>query len=509
MATAKAPAQLEAGTLSDFSGGPNFRDSPSELGKTEDYGSYNCTYDERGGAASRLGYVKRNAAALGAAGDLIVNDFYSGLLGNTLTQSGKSLYLGDGAAAVHTFTTKDCVTFTETDSYVVAAHPADGLFYSSDGNVWTQITVANAPTGADGCNCVAAWQGRLFVGLKDGSVHWSNNGDILTWTATDFNEVWTKDQEPIVALHIGSGQDIQGRPGLLVFKQRSVYRINDPATGAYTVVDATYGAGGPKAVVGVGAKVIWIGTGGIRWWQENQAEPVDASDLLRPLWKSDQLSFANQSGWCAGRRLNRAYFSCSTINSAVNDLAFEFHPAEGWVAPRSDAMSCYSSSSGSSDLTYGGSPTVDGQVYQLDKGGTDDGSAIVGWFQTRWVVPNGGFQAYLWQVRVHGRGTGTMTIRADYEDGGGTGYAFDLSPSGSDYDNGVLYDSGVDYAIETLQETEAFYSLGAVRQFSLRFAFSSTTTASGRQLFDSTPAPEVGSFGLFGLEYLYVPLGLS
>lgn len=511
----KSGLKLDAGAVSDFSAGPNFRDSPSELARNEDYGSYNCTYDERGGAASRLGSKQRNATALGGVGDLVINDVYSQLLGKWITQSGKSLYLDDVDVAVHTFTTSDCVTFCETDNKVIAAHPVDGLWQSADGSTWTQITGANVPTAP---LCIAVWEAKLWVGLADGTVHWSAAGDPTSWAALDFNPIWTKDQAPIVNLHVGSGQDIQGRPGLLVFKNESVYRINDPATGAYTVIDYSSGAAGPKAVIGVGARVCWIGKRGLFWWREDQAQPVSASDRLAPVWRPEQLSDANQELWCAGRRLNRALFSCSTVNSSVNDLAFEFHPDQGWVAPRSDAMSCYATSTGAGEITCGGSPTVDGQVWQLDSGGKDGaaadgtgGTAITGWFQMRWVVLNGGFQAQLWLVRIHGRGSGTVYVRADYEDGDevGTSTPFDLNPATGTWDDGTVWDDGADWEPTTLQQTQEFDDLGTCRQFSLRFEFTVSGTGAGRQLFGTAPAPIVGEFGLFGLEYLYVPLGLS
>lgn len=501
---ASGGAALEAGSLSNFSGGPNFRDSPSELGPTENYGSWNCTYDERGGVASRLGYVRRQSTPLGTS--LVVNEFYSEILQAFITQAGTGLYTADNTTVRHTFSTNDCCTFAEIENYIIVGHPKDGLWYSSDGVTWTQITAANAPTTA---LCLCTWEAKLFVGMADGTVHWSNAANPLVWTSTDFNSIWTKDQEPIVAMIAGSGQDIQGRPGLIVFKQESVYRINDSGTGAYTVLDTTYGAAGPKAVVGVGARVCYIGKGGIFWWREDQAAPVAAADLLRPLWSSDQLSFQYQNNWCAGRRLNRALFSCSTVNSSINDLAFEFHPDEGWVAPRSDGVVCYSLSS-IDGYTYGGSTTVAGQCYQMDTGGTDDGNSISGYFQTRWVVPNGGFQASLWQVRIHGRGSGTMTVRENFENGGGTLYSFTLSAPGLYYDSGVLYDNPANtYAVVTLQETQPFYDLGTCRQFSLLFSFTVNSTSVGRQLFGNAPAPTVGAFGIYGLEYLYVPLGLS
>lgn len=449
-------------------------------------------------AASILGIY--NAAS--GSGDFIVNDFYSPLLGLTLTQGGTKLYRADNTTSVHTFTTSGCVTFAELGGKVIVGHPVDGLWTSTDGTTWTKIAAPAAPTTA---NCICTWMSKLFVGMADGTVHWSAASDPLTWSATDFNAVWTKDQKPIVALAVGSGQDIQGRPGLLVFKQESVYRINDSGTGAYTVLDTSHGAGGPKAVVGVGARVCWIGKGGIWWWREDQASPVNCSDLLRPLWRNEQLSFNNQGGWAAGRRLNRAYFSCSSLTSTTNDIAIEFHPDEEWVTLRSDAMTCYSVDA--NEQTYGGSPTAPGQVYTLDTGGTDDSQPISGWFQTRWLVPNGGFQAQVWQARLHGRGSGTLEFRKDYEDNG-SDYSFNFLRGGFQYDNGVLYDAGNAYVDVAPAATESFAGFGACRQFSLRFSFSATSTASGRQI-GTAPVTALGEFAVYGVETLFVPLGLS
>lgn len=493
---AKLPG-IEIGQITNFSGGPNFRDSPTELAATESYSAYNVTFDERGGVQSRLGYTKRGSSL---AASLVVNDFYSPLLSGFITQVGTSIYFG--GSSVKTFTTNGCVTFAELGGKVIAGHPVDGLWYSTNGTVWTQITSANAPATA---NCIKTWNAKLFVGMSDGSVHWSAASDPLTWASTDFNEIWTKDQKPIVALAIGSGQDIQGRPGLLAFKQDSVYRINDSGTGAYTVLDTTHGAGGPKAVVGVGARVIWIGRGGIFWWREDQASPVAGGDLLRPLWRPESLSFANQAGWAAGRRLNRAYFSISSTGSSVNDIAIEFHPDEGWVTVGSNAMTCYSMDT--SEQTYGGSPTVNGQMYQLDTGGTDDGTAISGLFQTRWLVPNGGFQAQLWQVRLHGRGSGTMTVRADYANGGGVSRQFALKSPGKTW-GGSRWGGGT-WSSATLALSESFAGLGTCRQFSLLFSFTANATDSGRTLFGNVSQPSVGEFALYGIEALYIPLGLS
>lgn len=499
---ARTAAALKGDTLRDFSGGPDIRDASSQLALNEDSDAWNVTFDERGGVSSRLGYTKDNATAF--SGGAVINQFWSQLLNAKITQAGLSLYLGTTNTARKTFSTDERVTFCELNSVVVACHPTDGLYTSADGVTWTAVADADAPKGV----CVATFQNKVFVGDSTGKVSWSAAGDPTAWTSTDFNKLWEHDQAGIIAMHIGSGQDIQGRPGLLCFKQESTYRINDSATGAYTTVDATVGAASPIAVVGVGSKVYTVGKRGIFWWREDQAGMVDASDQLRPLWET-QTNLEQLALWCAGRKGNRARFSFTRAGSTANDLTLELHTEEGWIAPRSDAMSCYTTSAGASETLYGGSPSVDGQCYVLDSGGTDDGTAISFRFQTRWVQPNAGFQAQVWQIRLHGRGTGTLTVRRDYASAAGDSQPFNLNGVGATYDSGLHYDSGVQYVVPAYQQTQAFYSIGVCRQFSLLFTGETSTTASGPQVLGSGTAPVIGSFGLFAVEWLYVPLGLS
>jgi hypothetical protein len=502
MGRASAPP-LKGDQLRDFSGGPNFRDTEPELAKNEAEDSWNVTFDERGGVSSRLGYAKDNSTPF--SGGVVRNQFWSSVLGAKITQAGASLYLGTTNTARKTFTTSATATFAEINSLIIACHPVDGLFTSADGITWTAVADPDAPIGT----CICAWQNKVFVGKSTGAVYWSAAGDATNWVATDFNKLWEKDQTGIVALHIGSGENILGKPGLLAFKNESFYRIYDSATGAYTTVDATTGAAGPLAVVGVGAKVCFIGKRGIYWWREGLQEAVNASDRFLPLWDASQVNLGQIALWCAGRKRNRAYFSLTRAGSTANDLGIEFHPEQNWLAPRSDAMSCYTTSTGTTETLYGGSPTVSGQTYQLDTTGADDGVAISWRFQTRWIEPNAGFQATMWQARIHGRGTGTLTVRRDYASSGGDDKPFDLTGTYNQYDTGLKYDAGNTYAIPRYQETQAFYSLGLCRQFSLIFSGSSSTTVSAPQVLGAGVAPSVGYFGLSGLEWLFVQLGLS
>lgn len=502
--TATAASALKGGQARDFSGGVNDRDAPPELAANELEDAWNITLDERGGASSRRGFVKYNGVQYDP-GTLTRNIWPSPLLTTTIEQVGAKLYKGTSNTAVKTFTTSELVTFREMNSLVIACHPTDGLFTSPDGTTWTAVASPNAPKGT----CLEVWQNKLYVGRPDGSVHWSAAGDPTTWASTDFNKLWEHDQQPVVALHIGSGQDILGKPGLLAFKLESAYRISDSTTGAYTTIDATVGAAGPLAVVGVGARVVTISKRGIYWWREDQSGMVNASDQLLPLWQPDQINLGQQGLWCAGRKGNRAMFSLTRFGSTANDLALEFHPDQGWVAPRSDAMACYATVAGTNEILYGGSPTVNGQVYQLDTGGADDGAAISWRLQTRWFEINSGFRSTTWQVRVHGRGVGTLTVRKDYASAGGDQRSFNLNGTLNQYDTGLKYDSGVDYSIPAFQNTEAFFNLGLCRQFSLIFSGSSTDVANAPQVLGAGTAPTVGSFGLYGLEWLHVPLGLS
>jgi hypothetical protein len=502
--TAAAANALKGGQNRDLSGGPNIRDAASELAVNEIEDSWNVTFDERGGGSSRLGYSKYNGVVFDAS-QLTRNIWPSPLLTTTIEQAGAKLYKGTSNTVNKTFTAPELVTFREMNSLIVACHPTDGLFTSADGVTWTAVADVDAPKGV----CVEVWQNKLFVGQPSGKVSWCAAGDPTNWVSTDFNKLWEKDQLGIVAMHIGSGQDILGKPGLLCFKNESSYRINDSATGAYVTIDATVGAAGPLAVVGVGSRVITISKRGIFWWREDQDGMVNASDRLLPLWDPGQINFAQQGVWCGGRSGNRAIFSVTRGTSTANDLALEFHPDEGWVAPRSDAMSCYATLGGAGEVLYAGSPTVNGQIYKLNDGGTDDGAGIPYRAQTRWFELNSGFQATVWQLRIHGRGHGTLTTRKDYASAGGDQRNFDLTGTLNKYDTGLHYDSGIMYAIPSSQQTEAFFDLGLCRQFSLLFQGTATTTAQGVQVLGAGTPPAIGEFGLYGFEWLYSPLGLS
>jgi hypothetical protein len=489
--------------LDSFAGGINSRDAASELAANEVIDAWNITFDERGGAASRLGYVKYNGTPYGV--DLIQNEHWSRLLSTKIVNVGAKLYLGTSNTVRKTFTTGERVTFAELGVYVVACHPTDGLFTSTDGVTWTVVADADAPHGT----CVAAWQNKLWVGKPNGSVQWSAIGDPTAWSPTDFNNLWTKDASPVVALHIASGQDIVGRPLLYAFKQESWYVITDPATGAYTVVDATVGAASAISVVGAGPFVYALSRRGIFRAAGAQVGATDMSDRMKPLWDQAQLNLGQLDKWCAGRSRNRARFSLTRAGSTANDLALTLHTEQGWLSAGSHAMSCYSMSSGASDVTYGGSPTVAGQSYQLESGGTDDGAPITGKLQTRWVDLLGGFNASILHAHIRGRGDGFVQVLKNYIVSGDTYPIYMQAAAATRYDTGLHYDSGNSYYVPSEEPTATLGALGAARQMSLLFTFTASTTVAAPQVLNAGAAPQVGAFAVYSVELMEMRLGIN
>jgi hypothetical protein len=304
----------------------------SELVANECEDAWNVTFDERGGVGSRLGYIKDNATAF--SGGLVKNQYWSSLLGQKISQAGASLYLGTTNTVRKTFTTSELATFAETNSLVVACHPTDGLFTSPDGITWTAVADPDAPKGT----CVAVWQNKVYVGQTNGKVSWSAAGDATNWVATDFNKLWEKDQQAIVACTSApartsrAGRACSLQAGVDLPDQRLHHgRLHDrrrdrrrrrAARRRRCRLEGDLRSASAASSGGAKTRPAW------------STRPTGCSRSGR-----DQTNLAQLAIWCAGRKGNRAVFSLTRAGSTANDLALEYHTEQNWIAPRSDAMS--------------------------------------------------------------------------------------------------------------------------------------------------------------------------
>jgi len=507
---AQAGTTLGTVRVREFDGGWNVRDAPGELAPNESPDLWNVTLDERGGITKRLGQAKYNSTVYDAA-NLAKAGFNWISGGKKIIQVGAKLYLDTSNTVRQTFSTSARVGFADFGGKLWVIHPIDGLYSSTDGATYS--SVAGSPKGT----ALTAWQNRLLA-LGDPAqpqrLYASGIGDGTDWLTTaghgwtnDLRE--TQDGAALLGFAASPGMDIIGRAGLIVAKQNSIYRVYDSNTGAYQTLDPNIGFASPLAGVTMNGRTIFLSTQGIFWTDEAKTGGLltPASQKLTPLFTNSQLAYSQAALWCAGTVGDRVKFSLCRNGATANNIALEYHPEQKWIVPGSNACSFYMTDT--NGILYGGSPTVNGQVYQQDTTGADDATAISSWFQTRWFEPNSGFLASLWQMRLNGRGSGSSYVRKDYDLAGGDRFNFALTGDTPTYDSGLLYDSGELYDRLSSQETETFYNLGTCRAFSIRVEETSSLTTTGIQIADAGSEPTVGAWSLYGIDVLHVPLGIA
>ena len=488
----------------DFSGGWNIRDAASELAGNESPDLYNVTLDERGSLGKRLGYVKYNAGAFGAA--LTVAGDYWATGQNQITQAGASLYKDSSAVAFKTFTTSDPCAMADFKGLLIIVHPVDGLF-KYDGTTVTAI-----PAGPKG-DCIAAWQNKLWVSgdpAAKSRVYFSAAGDEMSWPGTNFVDLREKDTEAVRCLAGAAGVDVSGRAGLLAAKRRSTYRIYDSATGAFQTLDTGIGVASPQAFTNLDQRTIFLSEAGI-FWTDGVGPMRPASDRISPLFDPIMLNFGKLELWRAGSKGTRCYFSLCRAGSTANDLELEYHPNQGWIVPHSTAASFYSTYRKDTQKLYAGSPSVVGQVYERFKGGADDGVAITSRWQQRWVEPASGHPARIGRVRIAGRGLVSIEFLRDYEQGVFDTTQMDFRGKAAVYDDpAAIYDNAATlYGPVKFQDTADYPFNEVVRAFSLRFTETSSGSSSGMQILGTGAAPEIGAWGAYGSFFTYYPLGLG
>lgn len=470
MAT-KAPA-IDLHRLAAFSGGLNIRDTGSQLGATEMALAHNVMLDERGGVSSRLGYSEFNSSSYGAAPPQNLF-FWSNFGGQMITQVGASVYQGTSTTPIKTFTTSALCGICEFQDFLYLIHPIDGL-YKWDGA--TATLIAGGPKGFT----ISPWQNKLWAAGDPNlrmRLYFCDPGDPATWT--DYVDIRDTDDTAITCVAGGQGVDIVSRAGLVVLKAHATHRIYDSATGAYQTIDTRRGVPSPNAVAFADNMLYAVNEYGV-FKTDGVAPLKSVSDQLRPLFTNEGLSITNVNKMCAVGFNNHVYISLTKNGSSYNDLMLDFDVATGAVTTNSNAASDYAVDYYLNRL-ISGSPSVNGKNYIQLSGGTDNGTAIDSYMQTRWIELNAGMMGRINRLRVNGRGSFTLKPLYNYNTTQTISRSISLS-SGSSTIHGGYQD---------------VYDLGVGNAFAFHLSASTSTTGSIPGL---TGARTVGAWGVYSLD---------
>lgn len=514
--------------IDDFSGGINMRDAPSQLAPNESPELMNVTLDERGAIQKRLGSKQDGANEIAAGADASALH-YSTTLGQLVIQVGDELYRRTGAgtytemtraAAADAFTTTAPCHMADFNGILYMVHPADGILRWDGANI---VVVTAAVKGV----ALAVWQNKLWAGgpWSDGSnstrVWWSNAGDGNTWTtASDFVDIRDLNDMPVTALGNGQMMDTAGAgspersSGLLVFKERSTYRISDSATGEYATLSGDAGASNARSVCSLANVTAFVNRRGI-WMTDGLNPPVHASEKLRPLFTHEALSSTGTGSYAAGCYRDRMFFSIRRAGQSENDLTIEFDPDAGWMTIHNFGFTAW-------DQLDDGQPyairSTDSFLYRMFTGGTDwadetgaNGDMIMFHYQTAWLQPAQHYVCRFRRLRVSGLGEVMMFVRHDYNTIDQHLHHLDLTPG-----NPVLWDDGNNWneghlwgpvAVESFHD---HYSHGYAKAIAFHFHDmsdgNSTTTP---PIYRDGPSLEVGNIQIRSIQLDFIRLAPS
>ncbi len=511
-ANAKVDQPSDTGApLNDFSGGLNVVDTPALVKQNQFIAGINMTLDETGAAILRLGLSRLNDSAFAGAAKSL---YYSVALDRFFFQVADTLYKTSdwtSFATVATFTSDDRAGMVDFVGDLVVAHPVDGI-YTYDGSSWTLAT--SAVTGG----VIAIWQNKVWVTGNDSTYWWSNAGDATTWTTdTDFNAARDHDDKPLTAFLVGVGQDYQGQGALIGYKEDSFIRITDPQTGAYTALDIFAGAAGPQAVVAVESGHVMFCRNGIYF---TDTVTPGATQLLSknvtPMFRDTQMGYGALAGVCGERYLDRVVFSFPWgPDQDTNNRTFEMFPDPNpdnvWIVVHDFGASAFATYTKGADRLYSTSPDA-GYARDTFVGGSDEGDPIAGSFQTRWFIPEAGYECQFQRLRILGYGDIALHVKIDFATGVGEFFDVDLTAPGAFVWNDADYlwnTSTFIWGPLGYQQHGDFWDLGVGKAISFVFSASSDQTSFAPPLNDDGQSEERGAWAVYSLLLDYVRLGLS
>lgn len=495
--------------VNDFSGGLNLRDAPTELASNETPDALNITLDQRGGVIKRLGLKRLNAVALAGPAQTL---YYWGTGGVMIVQVGATVYSTSDFVtftSLKVFTTNARAAFTDFQYQLVAVHPVDGV-WTSTGGAFTQTTGGLNNMEAVKGTCLAAWQNKCFVAgdpVNKSRVWWCNLGDPRKWTvASDWVDIREKDDLPVTALGVGQGMDILGRPGMLVFKEESTYRINNVVNGSFTTLDGHIGAAGPQAVATLNGVTAAVSRHGI-YVTDGVRDLQNVSEKVQPLFTPVKLNFAQIGLMTAGIYRDRIVFSMPSAGSAVNNLTLEFHPPSGWIVAHSFGAASFGQWGKQDEKLYSSNPTT-GYLYETFAGGSDDGVAVTARYQTPWFTPSqASNNCQFLKLMLSGRGLFDLNVKLNFTAAGGSTRKVTMVSTPWVWGDGTLWGQTV-WGPNNFENYQAFDSLGMGRSISFQFTHTGTDSVSGQAILGQG-TPEVGAFAVYNLALDYVRLGIS
>jgi hypothetical protein len=511
-----------------FDGGLNLRDAPTEIAPNETPDCMNVTLDERGGAESRLGITKLNGASLlpAAPSYLYYSTVADALLAYipTVTAAGR-LYKSTNGGVTWSevtwtpgppqFTAGAAAAIIDFKNRVVVVNTLDGVYsFPSDLSLPTRTTGGAANMEEVRGSAIAVWQNKLLVtgDIREDATHsqarvWASNaGNEQLWTvATAFIDIRDVDTKICTAIGAGVGMDVTGKPTLLVFKETSMYRMNDPTSLAYTTLHSKgAGAACATAIASNLGRICSINREGI-WVTDGLAIPIRVSDKLQPLFSADGIDYANFSKWTAAPYRDRVCFNIVRAGASAPNLMLEYHPELGWAVPHKLSLGPMAPYTKQTAKLISASSGAGGEVYETFKGGTDDTVAIPARYQTPWVPLANGDEARLRYLRAFGRGTISAQLREDFA-AVGEDYTLAFN-QGFGFVWGVdLWDVGLwgDPAIEGNADTPLDEVCAHV---SLMLSASTTSSVTKTALLGDGNAPEIGAWAVYGVKLDYIQLG--
>jgi len=243
------------------------------------------------------------------------------------------------------------------------------------------------------------------------------------------------------------------------------------------------------------------------WVTDGIAIPIRVSDKLQPLFTEDGLSLDSGASWAAAPYRDRVFFTLTRAGGTTNNLMLEYHPELGWTVPHGlslGPMTVYTKAT--AKLIGAASGGVqEGEVYQVFKGGTDDGTPIAARYQTAWIPLAAGDEARLRYLRGYGRGTVAAQLQEDFATVGevytlafaqGFGFVWDVDL----WDVGEWGDPAIEGPADTALDQVCAHA-------SLVLSASTSTTASKPALLGDGVSPEVGAWAIYGLNLDYIQLG--